>query len=142
MWILISEYNSGITAIDLVYPHRTKIGHFAPLCSGQSRFWGTRNFLFWQEMEQEVDRKWLYFACYRLPTNTKTFLVNNFNNLNNIFKKNLGPKTLMGPKSKMIKFFWTDKILFNLNINATAKQQKPRTIQCVVTPKQLNLVIS
>ena len=31
--IQIFEYHCGTTVIDLAYPHRTKIGHFAPLCT-------------------------------------------------------------------------------------------------------------
>ena len=33
MGIQIFEYHCGTTLIDLAYPHRTKIGHFEPLCS-------------------------------------------------------------------------------------------------------------
>ena len=33
--IQIFEYHCGTTVIDLEYPHRTKIGHFAPLCSAR-----------------------------------------------------------------------------------------------------------
>ena len=36
--MLIFEYHCAIAVIDLVYPHETKIGHFAPLCTGGNGF--------------------------------------------------------------------------------------------------------
>ena len=41
--IQIFEYHCGTTIIDLAYPHRTKIGHFAPLCSGKEKKRKQRN---------------------------------------------------------------------------------------------------